>query len=49
MLEHKHISDEIEKKLRDLLLLKAGEEKAKPEDAPGALGNKLPEDEKEDF
>ena len=49
LLEHKHISDEIEKKLRDLLLLKPGEEKAKPDDAPGALGAKVPADKKEDL
>ena len=52
LLEHKHISEEIEKKLRDLLLLKPGEEKAKPEDAPGALAPAVapePLDENEDF
>ena len=49
LLENKHISDEIEGKLRDLLLLKPGEEKVKPEDAPGALGAVEPVDEKEDF
>lgn len=49
LLENKHISDEIEGKLRDLLLLKPGEEKAKPEDAPGALDAVEPVDEKEDF
>ena len=50
LLEHKQIADEIETKLRDLLLLKPGEEKVKVEDAPGALGNPLPEDEiEEDF
>ncbi|MGO4999471.1 recombinase RecA [Oceanisphaera sp. W20_SRM_FM3] len=48
LLEHKHISDEIEAKLRDLLLLKPGEEKVKVEDAPGALGNPVAEDEKEE-
>ncbi|GGB51044.1 hypothetical protein GCM10011502_25220 [Oceanisphaera marina] len=49
LLENKHISDEIEGKLRDLLLLKPGEEKVKPDDAPGALGAVEPVDEKEDF
>lgn len=49
LLEHTNISDEIEKTLRDMLLLKPGEEKAKPEDAPGALGAPLPADDNEEF
>ncbi|WP_243453960.1 recombinase RecA [Oceanisphaera pacifica] len=49
LLEHTDISNEIETSLRDMLLLKPGEEQTKPEDAPGALGAPFPTDENEEF
>ncbi|MGO1246258.1 MAG: recombinase RecA [Oceanisphaera sp.] len=49
LLEHTDISNEIETSLRDMLLLKPGEEKVKPEDAPGALGGSAPASEEEEF